>query len=106
VNYHTKEWNEIIRLAKKIEKETREAVKRKEFCPYCYQDIKEAVNIITEISFHMLSLEKMNEHVLKHGIKTLETMRKIAVFLDRMRIINLLSKIASKKIVLKLLSKL
>lgn len=106
MNYHTKEWSEIIRLAKKIEKETREAVKRKEFCPYCYQDIKEAVNIITEISFHMLSLEKMNEHVLKHGIKTLEIMRKIAVFLDRMRIINLLSKIASKKIVLKLLSKL
>jgi hypothetical protein len=48
----------------------------------------------------------MNEHVLKHGIKTLEMMRKIAVFLDRMRIINLLSKIASKKIILRLLSRL
>jgi len=48
----------------------------------------------------------MNTHVLEHGTYILEVMRKIAMFLDRMRIINLLSKIASKKIVLKLLSRI
>jgi hypothetical protein len=106
MRYHIQEWNEIIRLADKIEKETKEAVLRKEFCPYCYQDIKEATEIISEIAYHMVSLEKMNTHVLEHGTYILEVMRKIAMFLDRMRIINLLSKIASKKIVLKLLSRI